>query len=215
MIRVHLRRSAGILAVAMAVGLMSGSPAAAATTVVATTPASTLILTPSTISGNSFSITNSADPGPILAVYGAVAGTVTDVSLAPAVTTNCDTSSDCTFPSGQTLNFEITASSATQYVYVQYSSATPVLLTILPTAASGGGSGAAQVSGPGEHVQQTGRSPEDDCAAVDRPDLNWSGVSSDGWSPSWSYWINDGEGGPVCTRTLVFDGSLGRWVAAS
>jgi hypothetical protein len=215
MIRVHRRLGAGMLTVFLSVGLMSGSPAAATPTVVATTPASALILTPSTISGNSCSISNSADPGPSLAVYGAVAGTVTDVTLAPAVTTNCDTASDCTFGSGLTLNFEITASSATQYVYVKYSSAAPVLLTILPTAASGGGSGAGQDSGPGEHVQQTGRFPEDDCGVVDRPDLNWSGVSSDGWSPSWSHWMNDGEGGPVCTRTLSFDGSLGRWVVAN
>ena len=214
MIRIRRRLAAGMMAVFLSVGLMSGSPAVATPTVVATTPASILILTPSTISGNSFSISNSADPGPSLAVYGAVSGTVTDVTLAPAVTTNCDTASDCTFASGLTLSFEITASSAAQFVYVKYSSAVPVLLTILPTAASGGGSGAGEVSGPGEHVQQTGRSPEDDCGGVDRPDLNWSGVSSDGWSPSWSYWMNGGKGGPVCTRTLAFDGSLGRWVVA-
>lgn len=50
------------------------------------------------------------------------------------------------------------------------------------------------------------------CTDVDRPDLNWAGVESGGWGESWAQWVNDGAGGPVCVRTLVYNSSRGRWM---
>lgn len=43
-------------------------------------------------------------------------------------------------------------------------------------------------------------------------DYDWGGASSGGWSRSWAQWTNGGSGGPVCTRTLVYSGSLRYWI---
>lgn len=38
------------------------------------------------------------------------------------------------------------------------------------------------------------------------------GAPSGGWGHSWAEWMNDGTGGLVCTRTLVYSTSRGGWV---
>jgi hypothetical protein len=53
------------------------------------------------------------------------------------------------------------------------------------------------------------------CARVDRPDLDWSGVSSGSWTQSWQMWANAGKGGPVCNRVLWYDQSAARWSSAT
>lgn len=53
----------------------------------------------------------------------------------------------------------------------------------------------------------TGRSCEQDAPIG----LNWSDVAAGGWGMSWAQWVNDGAGGSVCTRTLVYDADLGAW----
>lgn len=88
------------------------------------------------------------------------------------------------------------------------------------TLGSGGGGGetpsgdaesTALVTGPGLHVQQFGMPESGTCDEAASDDLNWSGVESGGWGESWSQWINEGEGGAVCTRTLVYNTSQGAW----
>ncbi len=105
----------------------------------------------------------------------------------------------------------VSASSTVQYVNIKYSAGGAVVqLTVLPEQ-SGGDGGGEPTEGPGPILQQIPRLPGDDCSAVDRPELNWSGVESGGWTPSWSWWVNDGQGGPVCTRTLVYRQSDSTW----
>ena len=67
--------------------------------------------------------------------------------------------------------------------------------------------------GPGEVLQQVPR-PATGCAAFDAPTLNWAGVAPGGWSDSWARWINNGNGGPVCTRTLTYSTSRDQWILA-
>jgi len=75
----------------------------------------------------------------------------------------------------------------------------------------GGSSSAGASSGPAPLVQQFGRPASGTCETVASSDLNWGGVPSGGWSESWAQWMNDGIGGAVCTRTLVYSDNLGAW----
>ena len=165
------------------------------------------------MSGTAFTVTNSTDPGVTLSVYGSVAGAV-KMDPGTVFETTCDTSSDCEFPSNSrpfTINFSVASSSTSQTVFLRDGSGTPVGVTVLPTVVPDDDS-AAPSAGPAALLQQVPRQSGGLCDVIDRPELNWSGVSSGGWGPSWSRWINDGAGGPVCTRELRFDQSRQSWV---
>ncbi len=76
---------------------------------------------------------------------------------------------------------------------------------------------AAPVSGatPPPVLQQFGKPSTGTCDETAPADLNWGGSSSGGWGDSWARWMNDGAGGDVCTRTLVYNNSSGRWNPSS
>jgi len=76
-------------------------------------------------------------------------------------------------------------------------------------------SGSSATTGPGPEnvIQQIGQ-PATGCDAVDRDDLNWADTSSGGWTQSWAQWVNEGQGGSVCTRTLVYDQRRNIWTVA-
>jgi len=42
--------------------------------------------------------------------------------------------------------------------------------------------------------------------------MNWSGIGTDGWGISWAQWMNEGVGGAVCTRTVMYDTAAAKWV---
>jgi len=66
---------------------------------------------------------------------------------------------------------------------------------------------------PADVVQQVGLvETGGDCSRFTRDDLNWAGVPGDGWGQTWALWLNDGQGGVVCSRTLGYSQSLGRWI---
>lgn len=50
------------------------------------------------------------------------------------------------------------------------------------------------------------------CDAVAPIVLNWGGAGSGGWGNSWAEWMNGGNGGAVCTRTLIYSNAVGHWV---
>lgn len=81
-----------------------------------------------------------------------------------------------------------------------------VVINLTITPGSGGG--------PPDIVQQVGR-PAAGCADLNVPTADWSGVGAGGWSPSWAWWMNDGQGGPVCTRTLGYSTTSGGWFVRS
>lgn len=70
-------------------------------------------------------------------------------------------------------------------------------------------------SGSGESpppvLQQFGRPASGTCDEAAPISLNWGGAAAGGWGDSWAAWMNNGRGGAVCTRTLVYAPNLGRW----
>jgi hypothetical protein len=70
----------------------------------------------------------------------------------------------------------------------------------------------AQVSTPAPLIQQFGKAASGTCDSAAPEDLNWSGVESGGWGESWAEWMNGGNGGAVCTRTLVYSTAQSKWV---
>ena len=66
-------------------------------------------------------------------------------------------------------------------------------------------------SAPPSHVQGVGLPTSGSCDAVDDADLGWGTGLTGGWAPSWGAWLNDGAGGPACTRTLAYDLGRNRW----
>ena len=81
-------------------------------------------------------------------------------------------------------------------------------LTLSATFTSNAASGQA----PPGWLQQVGVPNSGECTAINDADLNRGGVSSGGWGKSWAQWVNDGRGGAVCTRTLVYSTAQSRWV---
>lgn len=51
-------------------------------------------------------------------------------------------------------------------------------------------------------IQQVGVPASGSCEDVPSTVGHWVGAPIGGWSLSWAPWINDGQGGPVCTREL-------------
>jgi len=81
--------------------------------------------------------------------------------------------------------------------------------TVTYSATPGGASSSGV--GPAPHIQQFGVPESGICDEAASEDLNWSGVASGGWGESWSQWINEGDGGAVCTRMLVYNTSTSAW----
>jgi hypothetical protein len=118
----------------------------------------------------------------------------------------------------QSLVFQVGSADATIFTEPA-SSLTPSPNTMIATwAATGGGftsrsssSSSSTDPGPAPVVQQFGRPASGTCADAAPITLNWGGASSGGWSESWAQWMNSGNGGAVCTRTLSY--SAGAWSA--
>jgi len=66
-------------------------------------------------------------------------------------------------------------------------------------------------STPAPRIQQFGKPATGTCDEAQPEGLNWGGASSGGWGESWAQWANEGQGGPVCTRTLEYNNSTATW----
>ncbi|MDO8732048.1 MAG: hypothetical protein Q7L55_05680 [Actinomycetota bacterium] len=64
---------------------------------------------------------------------------------------------------------------------------------------------------PNAVLQQVGVPSVGGCDAIFNPALNLANVAFGGWGLSWAQWINNGTGGQVCSRLLVFDASAVDW----
>ena len=86
----------------------------------------------------------------------------------------------------------------------------------ISTNGGGGGGGSssdsASSSAPAPLFQQFGKPSFGTCDAVAPESLNWSGVASGGWGESWAQWMNGGNGGAVCTRTLIYSTNESKWI---
>ena len=80
--------------------------------------------------------------------------------------------------------------------------------------AGGGGSASSESAGsaPASVIQQFGLPASGNCEDGATEAMNWSGIGMDGWGISWAQWANDGAGGAVCTRTVMYDTSTAKWV---
>jgi len=65
--------------------------------------------------------------------------------------------------------------------------------------------------GPMPVIQQFGLPASGNCEDGATEAMNWSGIGMDGWGISWAQWMNEGAGGAVCTRTVVYDTSTAKW----
>jgi len=74
-------------------------------------------------------------------------------------------------------------------------------------------SGSTDTSGaPAPVIQQFGLPSSGNCEDGASDALNLAGVSSGGWGISWAQWMNDQRGGAVCSRTLMYDTNLAKWI---
>lgn len=84
--------------------------------------------------------------------------------------------------------------------------------TFIVTYVGGGSSSSSSASsGPAPVVQQFGKPATGTCDDAQPEGLDLSGVASGGWGTSWAQWVNGGNGGAVCTRTLVYSTAQGAW----
>jgi hypothetical protein len=68
--------------------------------------------------------------------------------------------------------------------------------------------------GPWAPDQQVGLPATGSCTVVDQSQLTWGANILGGWKQSWAWWANNGNGGPVCSRDLVYNNSTGTWIPA-
>lgn len=67
---------------------------------------------------------------------------------------------------------------------------------------------------PAPWLQEVGM-PAEGCDSYRNDSLSPAGVEGNhGWKPSWSQWVNNGAGGPVCTRMLTYDTNAAAWRAS-
>lgn len=66
--------------------------------------------------------------------------------------------------------------------------------------------------GPPPVLQQVPLPSSGSCTYVDDTKYNWGGAGSGGWGESWAQWADAGAGGPICTRTLIYNPAFGIWV---
>lgn len=85
------------------------------------------------------------------------------------------------------------------------------VVTLSPEPAGGGSSSSAGDS-PSPVLQQFGRPAIGTCQAGASKELNWAGVADGGWGETWAEWMNNGKGGAVCSRTLLFSPSQSMWI---
>jgi purine nucleoside permease len=83
---------------------------------------------------------------------------------------------------------------------------------LTPVVIGNGGGNSGSSSAPAPVVQEFGKPASGTCDAAQPAGLNWAGVASGGWANSWSQWMNGGNGGFVCTRTLIYSTTQAKWI---
>lgn len=83
----------------------------------------------------------------------------------------------------------------------------------VPTSFSVAGTGevANERQTPVPIIQQVGLPNSGSCVDVVDGMFGTQILIQGGWGRSWAWWVGNGLGGPVCTRTLVYSNALGRW----
>jgi hypothetical protein len=194
-----MRRSVTTLsiAVALATPIALASPATAApVTVTVSCTAGPLSASPSSFS---------AGIGDVITVSNASGGSFT-------VGTTTATGNGTLIVNSASNTFTVTSGSGGQLVFNPIGGGACTTGAVNFTAGGSNGTSSGDSSAPIPEIQQFGKPASETCEAAAPVSLNWSGVSSGGWSESWAQWMNGGNGGAVCTRTLVYSTGQSRWV---
>ena len=96
----------------------------------------------------------------------------------------------------------------TQVLYLMHNYTTVASYTVNITSAQSSDSASTP---PDPIMQQFGQVLGRSCEQSAPTELNWSDVAAGGWGQSWAQWMNNGSGGAVCTRTLIYEVDLGAW----
>ena len=166
------------------------------------------------------SVRDQAGGGSLVTTVDASAGrtlTVTNECTAGVVSAFIEDSvggeiSDNRIPAGQTRNIDLTGGAVVTFYAYSSPGGTPTYTTLASSVTITGSSGPISGSTPPPILQQFGKPSSLTCDEVTPADLNWGGSSSGGWGESWAQWMNDGNGGAVCTRTLVYSTSQSKWM---
>jgi hypothetical protein len=190
-----MRRSASVLICALiaATPIALASPAAAANVTVTCSGSGPVTASPSSFSaaiGDVITVSNTSGSSIIV-------GTTTATGSGTTIANNASDTFTVTSGSGGQLVFNPLAGSCT-------------MGSVNFTA--GGSNGTSSGNSPHPAIQQFGKPATGTCDATAPESLDWSGVASGGWGESWAQWMNGGNGGAVCTRTLVYSTAQSRWV---
>lgn len=212
----HMRRSVGVLATVVAGALWAVCvPSAHASATVAVDlsgfgPAVTGA-TPNAVTATRIRITNST---PI------ITGTNVEVvssELTKVGGSQCTGFGNCMIVPGASAEFDVAATAslspvsvitATQNTTPYFTPFTVTYGSVPSPSPEGGGANAT----PPAVLQQFGRPASLTCLEAQPEGLNIGGVDSGGWGNSWAQWMNEGTGGFVCTRTLIYSNAHGHWV---
>lgn len=191
-----------IIGVVSGIVILGAAPALAATTTSCTTSNTTML------SGNSQTFT--VGGGCTSVTWGAGSGTPSgDISVKKNGGPDLSIGTPTVVTNGDTITVAYTGSvtggmSVSFYLGVNHDE---YLINLTGGGGTPSDSSSSGTSGPAPIVQQFGKPTTGTCDDAAPTDLDWAGVTSGGWSPSWAQWMNDGAGGAVCGRTLVYSGS--------
>ena len=185
-----MRRTAG--------GLVAIMTAATATLALATPAEAAVINVTATCSGGGVVVDNdyvAAGLGDIIVLANATGVTVT-------LANKTGVTGGASLPNGNATNLTLTAASGSfDIVGAAGCNAFAADVTFGPV----------RSSGLPPVIQQFGKPASGTCDTAAPVTLNWGGAGSGGWGESWAQWMNNGNGGAVCTRTLVYSNNLGAW----
>ena len=106
----------------------------------------------------------------------------------------------------------LNSSGYTGLMFSEINSTTTIVTLVFGGSGGGSSDSTAFSSAPSPVFQQFGKPSSATCEAVAPESLNWSSVASGGWGESWAQWMNGGNGGAVCTRTLIYNTAQSRWI---
>lgn len=119
--------------------------------------------------------------------------------------------SACKIDSGSSLTLTVD-SNASSDDFKLYTSDTPdpsvligmASISYVPGESDDSSTEAVEETGPRSVIQQFGLPASGTCEERAPANMDVAGVGSGGWGVSWARWMNEGDGGAVCTRKLSY-----------
>lgn len=200
----------GAAALVTVLASLAGATPAAAVSNATVVIASGLVVSPTTvnlIAGDTLNFLNNA-AGNALSVVNGTGQIQSQSGLTNCVSAGAS-SAGASCPVTDTATSSFTVVSTGTVVLYRYTPSAVILSTI--TIGSGANSSSGNAT-PAPITQQFGMPSSGTCDAAAPVMLNWGGAGSGGWGNSWAQWANSGNGGAVCTRTLVYSEAASRWI---